>query len=338
MAVYVSLALWLGLCALLGNRCRNIIWLNILLLSLVNGLRDVSIGVDTSNYYDIWNWISQGAGDYIEPGWYFLNRIIQSLGGGYNLLLWIAALITFFPIGWIGRRCVHNPSLVLLFYYLITFYLQSFNMMRQDLAISLVFLGYMNLFSGNKKRYFFWIALSCLFHYTAFVALFVLLLPKNLISSQMKVVTLLLSSFMGSFLLTPDFLSMLIGPYAVYLQDGQGIRDSVLTAYVLGALVNILYVIIYKTIKPGYRNTWFMKVYFAGIVVMNLTTQLELGTRIVLYFTILQVIVFPVYMQYNCFKNKSVAVVLALTYAIVLFFKYLIGDPLQICPYKFYFV
>lgn len=338
MTIYVSMAFWLGLCALLGNRHRNVVWFNIFILSLINGLRDISIGIDTSNYYDIWNWISQGVGDYIEPGWYWLTKIIQYLGGSYNFFLWVIATMTFIPIGYAGKKVGYNPSLILLFYYLITFYLQSFNVMRQILAISFVLLGYLNLANANKKRYFIWVCIAFLFHYSSIVALIVNFVPRRINSSRKKIVNLLLGSLLGSFLLTPNFLSIIIGRYAVYLQDGAGIRENVLSAYILGCLVNILYIIIYKTMDSAYRESWFMKTYLAGIIFMNLTTQLELGTRIILYFTILQIIVFPMYILHNRFKNRGIAAMLVFTYAIVLFFKLLIGDPLEICPYKFYFV
>lgn len=210
--------------------------------------------------------------------------------------------------------------------------------MRQDLAISFVLLGYMGLLKGNKRSFFIWVFLASLFHYSAIVSLVVFYVYKKWRLSFYKMIILMLLSLASSFLLTSNVLGLVLGPYAGYIQDGEGFRGNMLSAYILGFLANILYVVIYKTSLNSFRNSLFMKIYFMGIILMNITTQLELGTRIILYFTVLQIIVLPLYMQKNLFKNKYVAIALASTYALVLFFKYLVGDPLEICPYKLYFI
>lgn len=337
MAFYITIAVWLSFCALIGKKYRNLIWFNVFLLSLINGLRDVSIGIDTENYYDIWIWISQGKGQFIEPAWYFLNKGIQLIGGGYNLFLWIVALITFIPIGYIAKKYILNPSLALLFYFFITFYLQSFNMMRQDVAISIIAISYVFLLKKKKLKYYITVLLACLFHTSAICSLAVLLIPKKMRLTNAKIINLQIVSLFSSFLLSPGIISLFIGSYAIYLQGGEGVRENIASAYILGILANLFYLFIYNTIRIEHRDTWIMRAYFLGILLMNITTQLELGTRIILYFTILQVFIYPIYLQNNRFKDKYTAPTLVFTYAIIFFLKFLIGDPLRICPYQFFF-
>lgn len=340
MFFYITLAVWLSLCALIGRKFRDLIWFNIFLLSLINGLRHVQIGIDTANYYDIWEWINEGGGEFIEPAWYLLNKSIQCMGGGYNLLLWIVALMTFIPIGYTAKKYTNNPSLTLLFYFFITFYLQSLNIMRQILTVSLVLIGYDFLLQDKKLKYIKYTCITliaCTFHTSAICSFFVLI--ANKIKLSIKIIIFLFgASLCVSFILNPQFISLFIGDYAVYIQNGAGIREDILSAYILGILVNSFYVLLFATIKKEYQNTWFMKVYFLGIILMNLTTQLELGTRIILYYTIAQIFIYPLYLENNRFKHKFIAPLLLFTYAIVLFFKLLNGDPLQICPYRPYFI
>ena len=51
MAFYLLIAVWLCLCSFIEQKYKNIVWLNVLILSLVNGLRDVSVGID----YELWS-------------------------------------------------------------------------------------------------------------------------------------------------------------------------------------------------------------------------------------------------------------------------------------------
>lgn len=330
MLIYILIWISLLLCSWKKNNV-GLMWVNIVFLSLFAGLRALNIGIDTINYYDIWNWIAGGGGDFVEPGWYLMNKGMQNMGGSYNLLLWIVSLITLIPMGKLAGKYSPNPSLSLFFYYSIIFLL-SLNIMRQILAVSIVWIGYLFLVRGHWKKYLFWTLLAAMIHYTALCALFLVFVNKIRLSEN-RCFWWTLISFAGGFLLNANILSLFIGRYAVYLQDGQGFRTNLVSVYLLGGLMNAFYLFIYFTSFKEERNSWWMKIYFIGIILMNLTAQLELGTRLILYFTGIQIIVLPLYIRHNKISNKSLLYSLLILYAGILYMKLLIGDPLQIIPY-----
>lgn len=79
MFFYLAILLYLLLSSLVR---KNLIlmWFNIFFLICIAGLRTINVGTDTHAYKDIYGWIESGTGDFIEPGWYLLNVIVQLLG------------------------------------------------------------------------------------------------------------------------------------------------------------------------------------------------------------------------------------------------------------------
>lgn len=75
--------------------------------------------------------------------------------------------------------------------------------------------------------------------------------------------------------------------------------------YLQVVLMNILFYSIYYTSNLELRNTLPVKIFFIAVVIMNFTARLGLGSRIMLYFTIIQVILFPLYLSNNRIKIKG---------------------------------
>ncbi len=315
---------------------KYVYWGTLLFLSAIAGLRNETIGVDTHSYKSIFTWISNGIIYLIEPGWYFLNDWIASIGLSFNVLLWIASLLTLIPLGIVCLRCSVNPQMSLFFYYGLYGYLNSFNQMRQFVAISFVLLAYSYIF--RKKFFLACFLLAVSFHYSSVISLIILYF-KRIYLTRSRVIFGVLISFLLGLILTDSMFVLLAGPYAGYLDSDAVYRDNFLYTIMLSILMNLLYIFSFSTLEKECRQNLWTKIFFLAIVLLNLTMQLKLGSRIILYFTYSQIIFYPMYFQHNIIKDKKIVITCILLYTALIFMKILVlGNQSDgsVYPYKTY--
>lgn len=280
---------------------KYIYWGTIFSLVMIAGLRSEEIGVDTHTYKNIFGWISDGIIYPIEPAWYLLNRLI-AWGGSFNLLLLITSLLTLIPIGVVSLRCSSTPQMSLFFYYGLYAYINSFNGMRQFVAISFVLLAYSYI--TQKKKFWGYLIVASMFHYSAIFSFTAVLVDKISLTKQRIISGIIFSLFIGVFLNNSIFL-VIVGPYAGYLESSEGYRDNFLLAAIMAILMNCLYMCVFFTLRREYKQNLWTKMFFVGIIILNITMRLELGARIILYFTLCQIIFYPMFFRYNIVKNKK---------------------------------
>ena len=318
-----------------------LLWTNILLLSLVAGLRDVNIGTDTRTYYDIFTSIANGNSSYIEIGWQVINKI-SSLIGGFNLMLWIVSMLTLIPVGIISQKYSPNPCLSLFIYYCIYAYFNSFNIMRQILATSLVFLAYMAYYENRIKATVIYILVGMTMHLSAILG-FAVFFMKYFKLTTLRVLLYSLVTLIIGLIINDSFLSIILGPYASYLTSSEhGYRDNVISSFILAFIVNFIFFIIFITSKREIKESLWYKLYFVGLLMMNSTFQLVLGTRAIMFFTLLQFIVYPIYFRNNIIKNKMFVFWIIMLYITAILLKILIlgndyGVEGSIIPYRPFF-
>ena len=122
----------------------------------VAGFRDISVGTDTENYYEIYEYLKYDMAPpwfTIEPGWKILNNFAIKLNAGYSFVVFFASLLTLIPIFRTAWKYSDRPFVSILFFYILFFYFQSFNAVRQMMAVAFVFSAY-NDYLHEKKRLF----------------------------------------------------------------------------------------------------------------------------------------------------------------------------------------
>ncbi len=164
--------------------------LSILLPVFLAGLRDRSIGIDTSNYYEMERYwsvasVSDSVWQYMAGysqrglGEYFFALLVGIIGqtGNFTLLLLIihAWIIFFVYVGAYRLREHVQPWLVLVLFYL-AFFNHSLNVMRQYMALSFMFAFLMDLPQKRYLRYMIAVAVATMFHTTALLSLGLLLI------------------------------------------------------------------------------------------------------------------------------------------------------------------
>ena len=213
-----------------NNPPKSIYIISVILLILVGGFR-YFVGIDYEAYklmYELDN-DSSNYLYYVEPGWSVIYNIIHFVKGTYILWFLVINAITVILMIYGIRRQSPFIFLSMIFYVGSFLYTESFNAMRQCVAMAIVFVGTPLIFQRKEWYYMLLIALAMCFHYSAGIALVFFLLKKKYNFTLMLSV-LLFSALFGDYLLN-NYLIPLTESFGAFFSSALDTRKS----YVLDA-------------------------------------------------------------------------------------------------------
>lgn len=166
-------------------------WFVVIVLTLLAGMRHVSVGIDTENYFDLLSKLRDGYHSRLnnidEPGFLLLSFVVMRLTGSYNLLITIFAFIINYFI--VKRLFDSKEKIALpwaLYIFMCQYYFMSINTVRQWIATALIF--YFSKYIGKSFKgnaYFvIAVAIATLFHKTALLGLAILIIYYMLKKSR----------------------------------------------------------------------------------------------------------------------------------------------------------
>lgn len=162
----------------------------VLTLVIIFGIRDFSIGTDTESYRYIFNILGKdielSSSEY-EIGFSFLSIVINKIFNNFSIFLLLLGLIMYWNI--ISGICQISkvPSISVMCYFCLRLYAQSFNLLRQYLALSFCFIALVYLIKNNSKVGFIvYVLMGFLFHKSAI--LFLIVLPLKYIKFNYKTI------------------------------------------------------------------------------------------------------------------------------------------------------
>jgi len=315
MEMFYVLSVFLLLGALINSRQQKLfIVVSFIILFILAAFRDTNVGTDTLGYERIFLRIKAGGTAIQEIGWQALNKIVIYFNGGFEDLLIVSSLLILTPVFYVAKKYSVNPMLSIFLYYAFYLYLQSFNITRQSIAISIILCAYILLI--NKKNLFFvlLVLLAATFHTTALLCLpliFVNRIPdKPIIYLVLMGLTMVMGWVLSDYII--NRLANLLG-YENYLKwdelDGSG------GLYLI--ILNAFFVFVLFTAKN--RGVLF-KLFFVFIVMANLTVKVPYGYRLIFYFTIIQVLYLPYFINNNkLLKARPLIFLLIVLYAYLVF-------------------
>lgn len=182
-----------------------------------------------------------------EPGYLLLSKIIGIIIPDNRFYLIVTSFISLLGPFFFIYRCSPSPIISLLMYYSMGFYTNTFNNVRQSMAMSLVFIAYTYLLINNKKIYFILSILASSIHFSALIALLCYPLFKKRIGCKMQMYLLAASSvlfvlFGSSFLLY--FINIINLYYVKYDGDNNLIISSDSAGWGMLALYFLIYMYI----------------------------------------------------------------------------------------------
>lgn len=181
--------IWLSEKSPSRNVGKLLAFIAILLPCILAGMRADAIGTDVKVYVEpMYNAAKQSTNfsSYMSQRWYVIWRymyvdkfeigfttlvyLIEKLGGSLGTVLFFIHVLIVAPV-YLGLKKMNKPypvCLGMLVFYLL-FYNTSLNMMRQWIAMSILFYGLSYLITNEKKKYFITIVVACLFHTSALI-------------------------------------------------------------------------------------------------------------------------------------------------------------------------
>lgn len=331
MLVYIILFVFLLFGVFINpKKQKTYLILSFVLLFIVSAFRDVSVGTDTESYEWLFDRVADG---YMlhrqEIGWYYLNKIIIFFGGDFQWLLIVSTLLVLLPVFIIVRKYSMNPMLSIFLFYAFYLYLQSFNITRQIVSVSMAFYCLPFLISRKWKTYMMGLFGAFLFHMTAIFSVLFLFAKKIPYNKMWWAFFLILSLIFGvvlSSVLLPKVTEIL--GYTHYLQKFDSEEETGL--FLLLTNLFALWLIITSSNKSIY-----LQLFFVYILFYNLVSSVPFAYRLVYFFSVVQLLFIPYYVFNNTLNNRQVAMTIVIIYACLFFIRSF--GAAGVIPYKGFF-
>lgn len=277
-----------------------------LILSLIEGLRSFDIGTDTSMYAYLF---TSNNMESFETGFRILGACLYAVTDNPIFFLMVISFITNGLIIFSIYRVSSNPYISVFSYIVLYYYFQSFNAMRQYIAIGLILVAYSFLRQNQFIKYLIGIFISIFFHSSAVVG--ILLLPYHFITTYNKasvnvlnvlknvifpLVIGVLIIFSFNFGLT--LLTSLFPKYLTYLQMDYFDGINVVQQIVVNSSIFLAYIIFTN-------NREFVFPLGTAVALSCMISSVGILMRFVWYFDIFSIFAIAEVWNTNLFEEKS---------------------------------
>lgn len=324
-----------------------------LILPIIISALRFNVGTDYQSYVDIYDNLSGVpikvylSGNFnIEIGFYIIMKIASLFSNSINVMFGISSLLTtvFFYFGMKNFR-IKNMALSF-FLFLTILYPQSFNLVRQYIAIAIAFYAFSFISNNKLLRFMFWILIASAFHASALLLLPVYLI-KNLVNNRkpesyynliriiiLLITTLMCIPFLISFISNIDYFNK-YSNYKDVINNGSNY------IFYLKGLVYIVLSLFYRQINAS--NPKYLYIYLFATIDFALTSIgfiAPMISRTGLYFSIFPLMILSAITclfkdRLGIFTSYIMVVLYGSLYFIVIY--YLNGYS-DIFPYSWRFI
>lgn len=332
------------------------VYLSILYLSIIVGFRGINVGIDTKMYYNaiINNFPIKW--QFEEIGFRLLSNFLFNIFKNATMVFFIYSFITnmfiFFRLWDFRKKCNYS---VMIFLYLCIYIFSTMNIMRQFIAIAMIF--YFTRFLEKKKYIYFVVVviIASQFHKTALLSLIIILFYYwDSLSNKKKVLMIM-----------PILFLTIIGSYFIFNYENDHISNyfssfnsinNINITFIYRFIVFIFSFLLYQsdirvvynkrnsnnkeiTHNNVYDDKEFNKIsiiYFLGLLFSSTGMFFDFMSRIGLYYLCYEIVYWG-YITKNS-KNNFLNFSLIALYAIYVFLFELINNGSGIFPYYINFL
>lgn len=323
-----------------ANRSTMSVYLiMVFIITLVSAIR-YDVGADCLGYYeeydDLKDGITFGLQNY-EPGFLFFNKLLGHFFTNPQTIIVATSLIINVLIAFEIKRRSKYPLFSLFCYVTFFFYFVSLNVIRQYIAIGVVFLAFGYLFKNNKKGYLIY-ALACifasLFHISGLIGLLGLLAYKLRQNTIIKIAIVVLAIFL--YMSVGQISSLLISyfpVYDIYSDYGrEGGSDS--SIFILSIILFISW-FFEKRLNNRIQHYNFYQNCIALGVFLNILAGVNIMyARMGMYFTINLIVFVPMVISTIKNENRGIFRIMVLALSIAYCFWNLSNNNGRVLPYK----
>jgi hypothetical protein len=266
---------------------------------MVSGIRE-DVGYDFKNYISFYLFNSAP-----EFGFNLVNKGLKTLGFNYHAMFFLYSLVTIVLVCKGIEQYTSHAKIAFLLYILIPgLYLNSFSIVRQSVAIAILFYGYRFLHNKKIGRYIIVALTATSFHYSSLFSIpfFLLSLWAKNIKKWMYFVILIVGILLSRVNIIAIIFTSLLGSshylaYATY-NDGGASFAKIL---VLNGFAVVLLLFFNKKADDKIKMMYFFTI--LSVVIVTMFGSVGAVTRFSYYFKIFEIALVANIIYY--FKNKD---------------------------------
>lgn len=326
--------------------------IGVLIISIISGFRGINVGIDTAAYYNAFVNNFPKSWQFEENGFRYISTLLMRLFNNPSIIFFIYSIIinglVFLRLWDFREKCNFT---IMSFLYLTIYFIDSMNIMRQFIALAIIF--YSTKFLEKKKYFLFFIIVifTTLIHKTSLLALIFIIVYiwKDLTKNQ-KIILIL--PIIGITIIGISYiLRYESGHINNYFSTDNSVRNFNIT-YVYRVLIFIISYLLFKSNKKvtisrtlseckknseNYsRNLEFKAIsliYFFGLCFGSMGMFYFVMTRIGYYYLIYEIVYWG-YITKNS-KNNRLNFLMIATYAIYIISIEFLRNGSGIFPYYF---
>lgn len=139
-------------------------------------------GIDDMSYMRTFNVIKDigpldfySLGGSMEPGYISINYMVSLLGGTYQWVVIVCATIhiIFMYKAFIFEKDKINLCGILFVFFTMHYFYYLHGIMRLSISVAIVAYSLRYLINVNKKKYYLWVVIAMMFHYSAIIMIFI---------------------------------------------------------------------------------------------------------------------------------------------------------------------
>lgn len=303
------------------------------------GFRKYTVGVDSESYKDLFYLIPTQNYVWLEVGFDWLIRFLNSYNCEYNALYLVCIILTAIPMFFVLEKC-ENYSFSAFLFYIMTL-ATVVNGMRQCVSVGIFMFGSLFIIRRKLIPFLLCVLFSLLFHYSSIVLLPLYFFMNRHLSGKTYVIIYAVS-FIFCFVnlssyIAPltNFISTEGNDYSKYTESAG--KSLSLFGFIYSSVTNII--IFYWIIKSKIYEKFpvLANGVIIALVIKNMTFNLAIVGRLMMYFNWFQFLVIP--MAINRMRYNTSIRLFASALIIVLFFiaflNNLVSPVMRMWPYEY---
>lgn len=313
---------------------KVLIVISFLITLLPMGLR---YGIGTDYFYTYvphFYGIAEGTMNFSEIGYNLINKIIYELTGDYRVLFFVTSFIFLYFIYKGIYENSDNIFISCLLIFLNQSYFYSMNMVRQAIAIAIIFYAYKYIKRKQRIKYVLFCLLASTIHISALLMVPLVLLTDIKLSNKKRVILIIFLMVLEP--LIGEIIENIVmhTQYAWYYTSRFNTGASPIILIVLNILIFVLNIIYTNKEDDDYKI--LTNINFIGICIMIFSSSIPVVSRLVRYFTIFQILLLP-----KIFKQEKNPIsrlllefiVLGILF-LVMYYQIIILKGEQVFPYR----
>lgn len=321
-----------------NNRTRIKIFFCLIIiiqLILILGLRDKNLGRDLVNYRPFFEQCIKYRTKIFkfsrfETGYIWLNIIIGNISRDFNVFLFVVAMLSLIPIGYIICKYSKNVFLSFIIYLAFDFYSFLFSGLRQGISFGIVFFSYKYIREKKPIRFIVCVIIASLFHKSAIVFLPAYILSK--ININKKVII----NYFIIMCITFIFRTSIMRFFIEFFYDNYSVVTSDSYTYLLCSIVILIFGIVFykQVLKENKLASSYYIFIMVGILFLVFTSVGTNMLRISNYYYMFIILFIPEVL--SKINDKMLSFIMSYFIVILLlllFLKYLNGNCFDQVPY-----